>query len=71
MFGKVKTVIQIVSTVAIIVEPIIIDFLFDGYLLDNGLYIISYIAMAAMCSVTVLSGIDYLKSYWKYIDVAK
>ena len=68
MFGKVKTVIQIIAIVAIIVEPILIDPL---SLYDKGLYIISYIAMAAMATVTVLSGIDYLKSYWKYIDIDK
>ena len=68
MFGKVKTVIQIVAIVAIIVEPIILDPL---GLYGKGLYVISYLTMAAMATVTVLSGIDYLKSYWKYIDIDK
>ena len=29
--------------------------------------VLSYIFMAAMALITVISGVDYLKSYWKYI----
>ena len=29
--------------------------------------VLSYIFMAAMALITIISGVDYLKSYWKYI----
>jgi phosphatidylglycerophosphate synthase len=32
-----------------------------------GNHIISYVLMALMTLMTVWSGVDYLKSYWKYI----
>ena len=60
IFGKMKTVSQMVGTVIMIVEPVI------PYFKDN--HILSYVCMGVMAFTTVFSGIDYLKSYLPYID---
>ena len=60
IFGKIKTVSQMVGTVVIIVEPVI------PFFCDN--HILSYVFMALMAFTTLFSGIDYLKAYLPYID---
>ena len=57
-FGKCKTVVQVVAIVIIILERIVAQYTY---------YIFSYVAIAAMLVMTVGSGIDYLKTYWKYL----
>ena len=61
--GKLKTVTQMVFTTFAIVEPA-----FYGLKLSvfND-HIISYVLMALMTVMTLWSGIDYMKGYWKYI----
>ncbi len=59
--GKVKTVTQIFAVLVILLEPAL-----PANILPPRLF--SYIAMAAMSVMTVWSGVDYLKSYWKYIQ---
>ena len=66
MFGKLKTVTQVIAIVVLLVE----------YSLNVGFdlptyWIASYVLIAAMAFMTVASGIDYLKSYWKYINPNK
>jgi CDP-diacylglycerol--glycerol-3-phosphate 3-phosphatidyltransferase len=61
--GKLKTVTQMVFTSFAIIEP---AFYSLGLSIFND-HIISYVLMALMTLMTVWSGIDYLKSYWKYI----
>lgn len=64
--GKVKTVTQTVCILAVILEPVILPFpLFTEY------HLLSYITIAAMIIMTLWSGIDYMKSYWKFIDPEK
>ena len=63
MFGKLKTVSQMVGTVVIIVEPII------PFFCDNN--ILSYVCMAVMAFSTVASGIIYFKGYLPYINTNK
>ncbi len=64
--GKVKTVTQMTCILAILLEPVILPFpLFT----EN--HILSYITMAAMTVMTLWSGIDYLKTYWKFLDPQK
>jgi CDP-diacylglycerol--glycerol-3-phosphate 3-phosphatidyltransferase len=61
--GKLKTVTQMVFTTFAIVEPAFYDrglSIFDDH-------IISYALMALMTVMTLWSGIDYMKGYWKYI----
>ena len=72
IFGKIKTVSQMVGTVLIILEPafpMVFDNSVISYIADN--HIISYIAMAVMTFTTIFSGIDYLKAYMPYIDSNK
>ncbi len=61
--GKLKTVTQMVFTTFAIVEP---AFYGLGLSVFND-HIISYVLMTLMVIMTVWSGVDYLKSYWKYI----
>ena len=61
--GKLKTVTQMVFTTFAIVEPAF-------YGLELSVFndhIISYVLMALMTVMTLWSGIDYMKGYWKYI----
>ena len=72
IFGKIKTVSQMVGTVLIILEPalpMVIKNSVVSYIADN--HIISYIAMAIMAFTSIFSGIDYLKAYMPYIDSNK
>lgn len=66
MIGKIKTVTQIVAVLLILLEPAAMT-LISGYTVP----VVSYIAMIAMALLTLISGIDYIKSYWEYIDPSK
>lgn len=57
LFGKIKTVSQMVGTVVILLEPLV----WDGR-------IGSYVVMAVMAVTTVFSGLDYMKAYLPHID---
>ena len=62
-FGKAKTVTQILAIVVVLVE----------YAINVGMrvgtyYIASYILIVAMVVMTIGSGLDYLKTYGKYIN---
>ena len=47
-------------------EHVILPFpLFTEY------HLLSYVTMAAMTVMTLWSGIDYLKTYWKFLDPQK
>ena len=63
IFGKIKTVSQMVGTVVLIIEPMI------PYFSEN--HILSYVVMALMAFTTLFSGIDYLRAYLPYIDSNK
>ena len=74
-FGKCKTVTQVVAVMVMLLEPVL-AWLCSLISLDPltpffGNHIFSYIAMAAMAVTTVASGIDYMKSYFPYIDSNK
>ena len=60
IFGKLKTVSQMVGTVVMLVEPLI------PYFREN--HILSYVMMGIMAFTTLFSGLDYLKAYLPYID---
>ena len=60
IFGKIKTVSQIIGIVVIIIEPLI----WSGF-------IASYIMLAIMVTATVFSGIGYFRAYWPYINSNK
>ena len=61
MLGKIKTVSQMVGTLVIILEPLILPFSAESH-------IVAYCFMALMAFTTLFSGIDYLKAYLPHID---
>ena len=60
IFGKLKTVSQILGIIVILVEPIF----WDGFAA-------SYFMTAVMVVTTLFSGFSYFKSYWPYINSIK
>jgi CDP-diacylglycerol--glycerol-3-phosphate 3-phosphatidyltransferase len=64
IFGKIKTVSQMVGTLIIILEPLVFPFSAENH-------VMAYIAMGIMAFSTVFSGIDSLKAYMPYIDTNK
>ncbi len=58
--GKCKTVLQTVTMVVIILEPLVPT--------NN---IVSYIFLAATVILTMWSGINYFVAYWPYLDPSK
>ena len=60
--GKIKTVTQIVAVSAVILEPVIFPF-FHGLL--------TFISVILMLYFTVVSGVNYIASYWKFINTNK
>lgn len=60
IFGKLKTVSQILGIIVILVEPIF----WDGFAA-------SYVMTAVMVITTLFSGFSYFKSYWPYINSNK
>lgn len=74
-FGKCKTVTQVVAVMVMFLEPVLawLSSLISLAPLTAffGNHVLSYIAMAAMAITTVASGVDYMKSYFPYIDTNK
>lgn len=70
MLGKIKTCTQIACVILCIVEPI---FYANIPALSNlkAVLPLSLASTAAMAFFTLLSGINYIKSYWKYMDPEK
>jgi CDP-diacylglycerol--glycerol-3-phosphate 3-phosphatidyltransferase len=65
ILGKIKTVSQMIGTVAIILEPAFYYPIFTEY------HVLSYVAMGVMAFTTLVSGIDYLRAYLPHIDTNK
>lgn len=64
--GKIKTTTQMSCIVAVLLEPVVLPWkIFREY------HILSYITIALMTVMTLWSGIDYIKKYWKYLDPQK
>ncbi len=63
--GKIKTTTQIICICTVLLEPVLFGTWCDFF---NKYHPITYLTMAAMTVMTVWSGIDYMKTYWKYID---
>lgn len=73
ILGKIKTVSQIVCIMAVLLEPVLdalIRSVWSGFVIFSY-YPITLISAVIMIVFTVLSGIIYLKTYWKYIDAEK
>ena len=60
--GKVKTCTQIACILLVLLEPVILPFP-----LFAGTHLLSYVSTAAMVVMTVWSGVDYFRSYAKYL----
>lgn len=65
--GKVKTVTQISCICCILLEPV----LFGGIDFFATYKPLTWVTMIAMIIMTLWSGIDYVKTYWKFIDPEK
>ncbi len=65
--GKVKTTLQLVFIHTIILEPVF----FGWFPPCRDWHILSWITMAGMVVMTLWSGIDYLRQYWKYLSPNK
>ena len=76
MLGKIKTVSQIVFICTVLLEPVVealLELLLGGageYIL-HGVYPLTWASMAFTVIMTVWSGANYIKSYWKYLDPEK
>ena len=67
MLGKIKTCTQIACVICCIAEPVIYELLAIG---TTHLYV-SLVTSALMLVFTLWSGINYIASYWKYLDPEK
>ena len=67
MLGKIKTCTQIACVICCIAEPVIYELLNVG---TQHLYA-SLVTSALMLIFTLWSGINYIASYWKYLDPEK
>ena len=68
ILGKIKTTTQIVFVMAALLEPILWSIIWEDI---AGYNVITYAAMAVMTVMTVWSGVNYIASYWKYLDPKK
>lgn len=71
--GKAKTVTQMVATLLLMVEPVIYSTIApDSNLLSAFNYApLGSLALLAAVVLTVVSGIQYLKQNWEFIDYRK
>ncbi len=69
MLGKIKTCTQIACIIVCIVEPNLYALL--GCEKVAGILPASLATTILMAFFTLLSGINYLRSYWKYLDPEK
>ena len=73
LLGKIKTVTQMVCIMLGLLEPVAYDLIGRAvpgfsYL---GIYWATYVTAAFAILFTVISGVVYLKAYWKYLDPQK
>ena len=68
ILGKIKTCTQIAFILWALTEQAL-NMWFDINIFEY--HIIAYVLMAAMTVMTVWSGLNYILSYWKYLDPQK
>ncbi len=79
MLGKIKTVSQIVAIVTVFLEPVlqliarVIAEAIVGkpMLWRTDIIPLSWLSLAFALVMTVWSGLNYIKAYWKYLDPQK
>ncbi len=67
MLGKIKTCTQIACVICCIAEPVIYELLE----METDFLPVSLVTAALMLIFTLWSGINYIVSYWKYLDPEK
>lgn len=67
MLGKIKTCMQIAYVLCALLEPVVFGVWFDV----PNYSILTYATMFLMSLFTVLSGANYIKGAWKYLDSNK
>ena len=75
MLGKIKTVSQMIGSIIIILEPLLLELYalssIEVFATMYEYHILSYAVMAIITFTTLFSGLDYLKAYLPYIDSNK
>lgn len=74
MLGKIKTVTQIICVCTVIIEPMLYQIPALAHVLPEAWVAwtpLSYLTGGAMMLFTVLSGINYFRGMWKYLDPQK
>ena len=73
MLGKIKTVSQMVCIMLGLLEPVAYDLIgrYVSGFSTGGIYWATYVTAAVAIVFTVISGVVYLKAYWKYLDPQK
>ncbi len=67
MLGKIKTCTQIACVICCIAEPVI----YNAVGKETTFLPVSLVTAALMLIFTLWSGINYIASYWKYLDPEK
>ena len=67
IFGKIKTVSQMVCVIVVLIEPILF-----GQLIPVSTHnLLAYITVLFSALMTLLSGLNYFRSFWPYINPNK
>ena len=66
--GKLKTMVQSITVIIILLEPIVFG---PELAIFSKYHLISYIGIALSVYLTVHSGYNYIKAYWLLLDPSK
>jgi CDP-diacylglycerol--glycerol-3-phosphate 3-phosphatidyltransferase len=72
--GKIKTVVQIACIELALLEPVVYDNVLariDPTYFLGGFYVLTLLTAALAILFTVWSGVNYIVTYWKYMDPEK
>jgi CDP-diacylglycerol--glycerol-3-phosphate 3-phosphatidyltransferase len=72
--GKIKTVVQIACIELALLEPVVYDNILariDPTYFFSGFYVLTLLTAARAILFTVWSGVNYIVTYWKYMDPEK
>ena len=71
--GKIKTVVQIVCIELALLEPLLHGLLahFDPTFFFYGFYALTYLSAILAIVFTIWSGLNYILTYWQYMDPEK
>jgi CDP-diacylglycerol--glycerol-3-phosphate 3-phosphatidyltransferase len=72
--GKIKTVVQIACIELALLEPLLYDHVLakiDPTYFFGGFYVLTLLTALLAIVFTIWSGLNYILSYWKYMDPEK